>query len=531
MTPQSVIRRRLAVSVVRSRVGRVCGGVSFPNTTMMTPRHHPSRMIGGSTRGLYMGATVSSTDCAGQYMEIIEGKVPVPEVEIFLYNLLMNGNLDAATALLYKIGVEVPDDGQTVSDDTCLANITLSDQIWSFYLSQICDASHYSGATLVYHRIINPPTDSMYLPSDHVPFLVSAESLVYLAIIFSRNSDATKVRGCIDYFKRFYSSLGHRHIYKDLRMLLVEAHSRAGQFERALAEFTVLAHVFKSKTDSLWYSRSKMFVFDNFRWRRTATKLNIHKKGTTSSEPLDVSEASVAASMGTKLFVPTTERNIYSSPNKPVYPLIAGTVHVADLPHFYRLVRANVDRLMAQESTPLEEKLQTLLGFVRTSHPLLQIFVFKSLCDGGHLQQAFLFLIKLEQMDQDKFLLQSANFRYFFQSCRAKLESTVATITTTGPTSATTETLSSTLLLCTSMMQLREWNIVGATFPRVLAEYIQAVMASPGATQAHIQPYMDQIVLGGSKAALLEIRLDSESYSKFNAMFGNQYSSAVKEAK
>lgn len=139
-------------------------------------------------------------------------------LQVFVYNLVQSECMSEVTTLIHILTVTQP-------------GFVISNEIMSLYLSKACELSHYPSSCLLYHEIIDSEKkyqdeySGFELRNNYVPFLVSPLALEGLAITFLRNNDSTRVLGVFEYFKRFYSYLGHANTYKALRIAIVEAYS------------------------------------------------------------------------------------------------------------------------------------------------------------------------------------------------------------------------------------------------------------------------------------------------------------------
>lgn len=405
------------------------------------------------------------------------GSGPTPQT--VLYNLLASANLSAATTLAHTLAARGP--------------LVLADQLWSFYALQACAHAHYPAACLVYHHLIAGSEPSAHVEHNHHPFLLSHETLAALAAVFVHHADAVKVHGLLAYFKRYYSSLGHQQTYRDLRCSLVEAHSAAGDLGRALTEFARLHFVFARATGHANARRSMEHVFTNYRRRRAMTRANV---GADAPETeFDAAEAAAARTVAAQPFRPSQERNIYTLPGRRYYSIVNDAMVVADLPYFHRLVDANVQALMADATA---EKLDTLVRFVELAQPTLHMFVVRSLCDLGHVLQAWSLLVRLREL--------------------APIEADAyASLLAALPQHPDAVRISADLMRLQTVDTLR-WKLA-LQLGRIVALFLRVVLgaAAPPDAAATLAPVLRQLEPRD------RVRLDPATYAAFRRVFPHGY--------
>ncbi|CAH2350030.1 hypothetical protein CLIB1423_01S00826 [[Candida] railenensis] len=450
----------------------------------------------------------SASALATQYKSIVTNPYQ-DEAEIFIYNLLQSNNMPAVTTLLHTILNK-----SNVNTPHYRGRFRLSNQLWSLYSTKVCENANYGGACLVYHELIDPAEPvSNNVPPNELPFLLSTELLQYLSLIFVSNADSIKVQGVLKYFKRFYSSIGHRELYKSLRISLVEVYSLEGNLERALQEFEKLYYIFSQHTGSFQPRQSMEAVFQNYRLRRLTVRKNLYEVGEPSETAFDLKEEEIAkhSMKNAKLFKPNQERNIYTLPSKRYYSFIQGGLSRSDLPNFHNLINANVTSLLKGEDAETSltpEKFDTLLSFINSSQPSLQIFVFKSLCDMGYIKQAWYMLFKLNDGNGN---VEADDYLTFF-----------------GALDDNTHNLSSDQIykMCFDLMNLQKISIIqkksGNRYLDIIGKYINVLLTrcqnNPNLESA-IGPYLDSCNRN-EKGIII---LDKIAYGVFRALFREKY--------
>lgn len=355
-------------------------------------------------------------------VENLHHKLNIHLLEIFIYNLVKAENLSAATTLLHILFDKVPD-------------FKLGNELWSYYISKTCELGHYLGSCLVYHEIIdNHQTRSeeysgINFQNSHIPFLVANSCLETLGLIYLNNRDPERIKGLLNYHKRFYSYSGHADTYKSLKCSLVEAYSNDGNLGEALKHFRSLAFIFKGhknykKDDSI--STPKMSAFSHFRWRRDNIKNNNYDSASHIPDEiktsLDVQEEASSKEMNIKLFRPDEERNVYTYPGHSYSPVVDGLLKISDLPYFRSLIKSNIDHLM-KNSGP--ERLDSLMDYITGCHFMLHTFINSCLCDLGYINEAFLLLVKLPKTYPKMYanvLIREEDFIYLFKACTHRLK-------------------------------------------------------------------------------------------------------------
>lgn len=363
-------------------------------------------------------------DHAKTYQYIVDnldGKLSNDLLEVFLFNLIECENLGASTTLLHILYDRVPD-------------FKLSNELWSFYVSKVCELGYYLGSCLVYHELIDnhkaysENISGVYHQNSHVPFLVNNFTLEKLAIIFQHNKDPIRVKGLLDYFKRFYSYAGHSDTYKSLRISLVEAHSNEGNLGEALKQFRTLVFILKGHRNYQTNEKNthRISAFNHFRWRRDNIKNNDNdsKSEVAESEKtgLDIQEEMTASISNTTLFRPDEERNVYTYPGTSYAPVVDGSIEKNDMPYLHSLVKSNVQHLM-ENSGP--ERLDSLINSITSCHFSLHTFINSSLCELGYLREAFLLMIKIPKLYpkvQVNVIIREEDFIFLFNACKQKLD-------------------------------------------------------------------------------------------------------------
>ncbi|CUM50893.1 unnamed protein product [Debaryomyces fabryi] len=367
----------------------------------------------------------NNTEHSKIYQFIVENlhhKLNIHLLEIFIFNLVQEENISAATTLLHILLDKVPD-------------FKLSNELWSYYLSKTCELGHYLGSCLVYHEIIDnhqvrsEEFSGINFQNSHIPFLVANSFLETLGLIYLNNRDPERIKGLLNYLKRFYSYSGHADTYKSLKCSLVEAYSNDGNLGEALKHFRSLAFIFKghknhSKNDNI--STPKMSAFNHFRWRRDNIKNNnydaVSRIPDEIKTPLDIQEEASSKEMNMKLFRPDEERNVYTYPGHSYTPVVEGSLRICDLPYFRSLIKSNINHLM-KNSGP--ERLDSLMDYITGCHFMLHTFINSCLCELGYINEAYLLLVKLPKTYHKVYanvLIREEDFIYLFKACTHRLK-------------------------------------------------------------------------------------------------------------
>lgn len=339
-------------------------------------------------------------------------------IELFIYDLVKDENISAATTLLHIVFEKTP-------------SFILSNELWSLYISKTCELGHYLGSCLIYHELIDnyeehsKEKSGINYQNNHIPFLVANTCLERLALIFQHNSDPMRINGLLNYFKRFYSYAGHSETYKSLKCSLVEAYSNKGNLGAALEQFRNLAFILKghrnySKKDNT--AIPKMSAFNHFRWRRDNIKSNNYDTNFDAPDNmktnLDFVEEETAQLKHMKLFRPNEERNVYTFPGHSYTPIVDGSIKINDLPYFHALLRANIKHLMSNSGP---ERIDSLTNYISDCHFMLHIFINACLCELGYVREAFLLLLLLPKLYPKVFLnvlIREEDFIHLFKACK-----------------------------------------------------------------------------------------------------------------
>ncbi|CAH6723873.1 hypothetical protein CLIB1444_22S00166 [[Candida] jaroonii] len=182
-------------------------------------------------------------------------------------------------------------------------DFVLSNEIWSIYMTSVCQQMSLEGAKLIYHNVIdnyrlyedleveieellNPQIESLQIESlqteslqkqnpqtqtqipqteslqtqipqiqsqTHYPFLITPQSLEQLSTIFLIHNKPGYIDGLIHYFKQFYSIHGHKDCYKHLLISSIESYSKKCNVHKAMETFITLSNHYK-------YSRNAVIV-------------------------------------------------------------------------------------------------------------------------------------------------------------------------------------------------------------------------------------------------------------------------------
>lgn len=267
-----------------------------------------------------------------------------PLVEDFLFRLVAEGQLDAASVLLHKV---------------LHRNHSVLDQFWGVLAAEAAEEAHYPAAQIVLHELV---------AASCKPFLLLPTSLQRLALVFVQNGDAEAVEALRRYFKRHYLYLGHRDTYRALGCAQVEAYARASEFEKARDAFAHLAHKFMG----------------HYRYQDPKTVLGQLKRNVF--ENAQERSASIARG-GPAVY------NNYRRPNGKPLAMLDGYLRIADLPVFGDLLRERVHAALDSAST-----MNQIFSLVSLCHHSLHRFVVAALCECGHVTEAWTLIEKLPSL-------------------------------------------------------------------------------------------------------------------------------------
>lgn len=408
-------------------------------------------------------------------------------VEDFLLELMANGELNAAVALVHVVS------------EFDSAHYKLSNQFWSMLSSKATLMGHYAAASLVYHEIINPhkaygktwetsPTENHL-----VPFLLLPTAISQLAIVFAQNGNVAAVEGLRAYFRRFYSYFGHRAVYETLTMARVEVLARSGDFNNTLDAFVDLCLKYRGHTkyrDPKDSARSLKYLSHIGYMER---KRNITNNIGIGNQKLDKLQLREAQTRHIRIFQPSIEYNVYHKPGKPHWAMLDGFPRVADLPCFHKLIRNHTQRILLEKYSVVDR----LMAFISRYHHALHKFVAVSLCELGQFDVAWAVVSKLPQLYPliPKKVLYSGPevFSSIFRSLRRAHDG--------EPSSSrhTTKDLDDILSLV-----FAEWQQLHTTSSSGYRGYLEALLASPNVSKQEIETVIGQWKREGLNGVILD---------------------------
>lgn len=325
-------------------------------------------------------------------------------LQVVIYNLLQLKNIQATTTLLHFLE----------------SKFKLSNQLWSYYVSQVIEGSNHLGAIMIYHHLIDNyemynDASTYSTTNPKVPFLLTPAVLELLSTIFANSKDHIRVDGVLEYFKRFYSYIAHKSSYKCLLIYSVEVYSMRGNTEKALISFKKLALSLRGHREDInWHHQNhfqNMSVSTNRVWRNKNIKDNNKGKFAPNQElktSLDVKLETWALESGVELYNPIVEKNVYTSPNTHPLPLLSGSLKTTDLEQFQKNIILPIVKHTITSGTM---DTQYLLTFILSYHFVLQIFVIRSLCELGYFSQALDLINRIYKKVPS---IRSDNFVQFF---------------------------------------------------------------------------------------------------------------------
>lgn len=181
----------------------------------------------------------------------------------------------------------------------------ISNELWSIYMSTVCEQMSLEGAKLVYHHVVDnyqiyekrdlqieslqieslqiedpqkqTQIQSQSQPQSQIeslqtqlptqtfyPFLITPQSLEKLASIFLIHNKPGYIDGLIQYFKKFYSINGHKDTYRSLLISSIEAYSKKCHTQNAMARFTTLSNHYKYSRDDI---NVQTMLHETVEWR------------------------------------------------------------------------------------------------------------------------------------------------------------------------------------------------------------------------------------------------------------------------
>lgn len=377
--------------------------------------------------------------------------------------------------------------------------VVISNEVWSYYLSKGVERCDIEGAKVVYHHLIDPVNGS---------FLISPTSLEGLAIIFCRNNEPDYIIGVRDYFKRYYSTYGHRSCFKTISIALVEAYSQLNQILLALGAFKYLCMHFRghynfiSKHHHLHKVHSA--AKSSYNWRVNNTKSNtIQYPQYPPTSALDQLQTHWTSSP----YRPIDARNNTTR----IVPIIDGSITINDLPTFNSLLNDTIIKLMTS-SQP--DKMAKLLSIIKKNHFMLNMFVISNLASSFYVNEAVTVMKKLQPKFKDVMLpvlFKPQMFIVMFRSCKQRLNylSTNELYYYDKLHDLTTSVVE--IMEFYNRVQLKAYNPVYSV--QVMKWFLSAMIESPRCQSSLVLPYVEAFVKYNPG---VKIKLSGEDYNRMD---------------
>lgn len=346
----------------------------------------------------------------------------VRQLETYVVSLIQKGKLTPATSLLHVLF-----DKQR--------EFVLSHEAWLYFLTKVCELSHYEGASLIFHEIIDnyrfydEELYTTFLDNNMVPFLIQPTHLEKLTIIFGAQEDTMAVRGLLEYFRRYYSFLGYWYIYKTMLINMVECFSKRGLFQDAMEYFNILAFRCSDKNSISFHRQDLLKHRAKTNARITQNNIRFNNKledfqfpdEIQSSIFLDQQKSATRESLS--LYYPYISSNVYAVEGSNQIKIFQDAFEIDDLPQFHNLLTTHLQSMKEQSRLDLQNSIESISY---QNHYLLQKFVISSLCDIDCHAEAAAILTDLPgrfpSVGKSK-LYRASNFTYFFKTLYYKLES------------------------------------------------------------------------------------------------------------
>lgn len=424
---------------------------------------------------LSRGATHS--DIFTHISKHVNCKLDAVQVESFARDLVLQGNLSAATALAHLV---LHADAE---------HYQFSHQFWSLMASEAVRNFHFAAANLVYHEIVDPywhySAENPSTYNTNVPFLLLPTMLEGLALVFARKGDSHCVEGLKKYFKRYFSYFGHSSVYQALQVARVEARARSGDLESALEAFKELCYAyrghmkFRKDTDA---DHSLKYISDmNYKDRESKLEKFFE---THSADDL-----------------PDVDFNKYSRAGVPRWAIIRGHIYMADLPEFRGLLTNHVRELVNGNSSVVDG----LMTVVKKNHHAMHRFLIVALCDLG--EPLLAWAVFNRTVEAYTWIHDNRNYTNYEEF--AILARLVRKAFSSNDLSVSSYQLHKTLLGCYLFvkLKLRSQQMPG----KYLREHLLAMLASPHSNLHEISELLSQI---GDKALVL----DEPAFSRLQAL-------------
>ncbi|QFZ25715.1 hypothetical protein EJF18_10820 [Clavispora lusitaniae] len=401
-----------------------------------------------------------------------------PLVEQYLFRLLTQNNLNAATSLVH------------ILYNANAKHYRLSNQFWSLLASSAATQAHHAAASLVFHEVVMPHTainEKNGFENPDVPFLLLPTALEQLALVFVHAGNAEAVEGLRHYFRRFYSNLGHRDVYETLNVASVESLAKTGDMEGALEKYVELAFKYRGHSSykdpkdaihSLKYASHR-----NYKQRQENIQKNLRSQKNQKYQD-------------GFLFDPNIVYNKYTIPGGNYWSILDGSLRVADLPYFHALLRSHIRKLIQEKHSVVDR----LLSFISCHHHSLHRFVVAILCDLDCVEHAWAVMSKTPDLfpKLDAYVVYAGmdDFNYLFRALKQRLEM--------SPSKDALEILARSHALVQQVAGNRP-------FPySVRSSYLSALLASSSTGKHDVE----RTIATWSKDTFPKVLLDDHSYKR-----------------
>lgn len=344
------------------------------------------------------------------------------QLEEYVASLIKKGYLTAASSMLHVLFAKQPE-------------FVLSHETWTILLTKVCEQSHYEGAKLIFHEIIDnfryydEKLYTTFLDNNMIPFLIQPTYLEKLATIFSTRGDIMTVRGLLEYFKRFYSYVSYWWVYKTILISMVECYSKEGSFQDAMEWFNVLTFRCNDKQSLSGHSQELLKYRTKLNAKVTRNNIRDNRKLEGFQFPNDIQSSNFldqqisASKKSLSLFYPHTTSNLYTAVGRNEIKIFQDAFEVDDLPQFQSLITTRLQALNDQSKTDLQNSIESMSY---KQHYILQRFLIISLCDiDCHIEAGTVLKSlaeKFPSVGKNK-LFHHSVFAYFFKTLYYKIAS------------------------------------------------------------------------------------------------------------
>lgn len=352
----------------------------------------------------------------------IESTLNNSKLEAYVVSLIQKGYLTAATSMLHVLFAKQPE-------------FVLSHEAWSILLTKVSEQSHYEGAKLIFHEIIDnfryydENHYTTFLDNNMIPFLIQPTYLENLAALFGTHGDTMTVRGLLEYFKRFYSYVAYWWVYKTILINMVECYSKEGSFQDAMEWFNVLAFRCNDKQSLSEHSQELLKYRAKLNAKVTRDNIRDNRKLEGLHFPEDIQSSNFldqqisASKESLSLFYPHITSNLYTVAGRNEIRIFQDAFEADDLPQFQTLITSRLQALKDQSKTDLQSSIESISY---KQHYILQRFLVISLCDIDCHIEAGTVLTNLAQkfpsVGKNKIYHHSV-FAYFFKTLYYKITS------------------------------------------------------------------------------------------------------------